>query len=56
MNIFISGINQGSGKTMAASGIAAIMQSLGYKTGIYKPVQTGAIDEGTYILSPDLNF
>ena len=56
MNIIISSIENGSGKTMIAAGLAAVMQSLGYKTGIYKPIQTGAIDKGKYLLSPDLNF
>ncbi len=56
MNIFISSIENGSGKTMIASGIASVMQSLGYKTGVYKPIQTGAVDKGRYLLSPDLIF
>ena len=56
MNIFISGINEGSGKTLLAAGITAVMQSLGYKTGVYKPIQTGALDKGNYLLSPDLSF
>ncbi len=56
MNIFITSAENGSGKTVIASGIAAVMQSLGYNTGVYKPVQTGAIDKGKYLLSPDLTF
>ena len=56
MNIFITGINEGCGKTLVAAGISAVMQSLGYKTGVYKPVQTGALDKGNYLLSPDLAF
>ena len=56
MNMFITGINQGCGKTMLAAGITAVMQSLGYKTGVYKPVQTGAIDKGNYLVSPDLDY
>ena len=56
MNIFITGINEGCGKTLIASGITAVMQSLGYKTGVYKPIQTGALDKGNYLLSPDLAF
>ena len=56
MNIFISSIEDGSGKTFIASGIAAVMQSLGYKSGVYKPFQIGAIDKGNYLLSPDLSF
>ncbi len=56
MSIFITGINQGCGKTIIASGITAVMQSLGYRTGVYKPIQTGAIDKGNYLISPDLDF
>ncbi|MCD7779601.1 MAG: dethiobiotin synthase [Candidatus Gastranaerophilales bacterium] len=56
MNIFISSTEKGSGKTIIAAGIAAVMQSLGYNTGVYKPIQTGAIDKGKYLLSPDLTF
>ena len=56
MNIFITGINNKSGKTVISAGIAAVMQSLGYKSGVYKPIQTGAIDKGKYLISPDLSF
>lgn len=41
---------------MISAGLAAVMQSLGYKTAVYKPIQTGAIDKGKYLLSPDLTF
>ena len=56
MNIFITGINHGCGKTLIAAGITAVLQSLGYRTCVYKPVQTGAVDRGKYIVSPDLKF
>ena len=53
MNIYVTSIDNGGGKTVISAGIAAVMQSLGYKAGVYKPVQTGAIDKGMYLLSPD---
>ena len=56
MDIFVTGINEGCGKTLISGGISAVMQSLGYKTGVYKPIQTGALDKGEYLLSPDLSF
>lgn len=56
MNIYITGINKSCGKTVISAGIAAVMQSLGYKAGVYKPIQTGAIDKGKYLISPDLTF
>jgi dethiobiotin synthetase len=54
MNIFMTGIGNNSGKTIISAGISAVLQSLGYKMGVYKPVQTGAINKGKYLLSPDL--
>lgn len=56
MNIFISSIDNANGKTIIGAGIAAVMQSLGYKAGVFKPIQTGAIDKGHYFVSPDLTF
>lgn len=56
MNIYITSLNQNSGKTFIAAGLAAVMQSLGYKACVYKPIQTGAIDKGKYLISPDLTF
>ena len=41
---------------MISAGLASVMQSLGYKTAVYKPIQTGAIDKGKYLVSPDLSF
>jgi dethiobiotin synthetase len=56
MNITVSGTEKGCGKTVIVSGLASVMQSLGYKTSVYKPVQTGAIDRNKYLISPDLAF
>lgn len=56
MNIFVTGTEFGIGKTFVTAGLAAVMQSLGYNTGVYKPVQTHSIDEGSFLISPDLAF
>ena len=56
MNVYITGINKGCGKTVITAGIAGVMQSFGYKSCVYKPIQTGAIENGKYIISPDLTF
>lgn len=56
MNIYVTSTESGSGKTVISAGIAAVMQSFGYNAGVYKPVQTGAIDKGQYLVSPDLTF
>jgi dethiobiotin synthetase len=56
MNIFITGTDTNIGKTVVTAGIAALMQSLGYTVGVYKPVQTGATVEGGVLRSPDIDF
>lgn len=56
MNIFVTGTEFGIGKTFVTAGLSAVMQSLGYNTGVYKPVQTHSIDEGSFLISPDLAF
>lgn len=56
MNIFVTGTDFGIGKTLVSAGLSAVMQSLGYNTGVYKPVQTNSIDEGSFLISPDLAF
>lgn len=55
-NIFISSIDNNGGKTVISAGIAAVMQSLSYKAGVYKPIETKASDKGKYLISPDLTF
>ncbi len=55
-NIFFTSIDNGGGKTFISAGIAAVMQSFGYKTGVYKPIQAGAIDKSSFLVSPDLTF
>ncbi len=56
MNIFVTGTDTGIGKTLVTAGLATVMQSLGYKTGVYKPYQTGAVPQGGFYVSPDINF
>ena len=56
MNIFITGTDTDVGKTIVTAGLAAVMQSLGYQTGIYKPVQTGCIVKNGSLVAPDLEF
>lgn len=56
LNIFITGIDVNVGKTFITAGLAATMQSLGYSTCVYKPVQTGAIEKSGFAQSPDLVF
>jgi dethiobiotin synthetase len=43
LNVFISGLEKQSGKTLVVAGIAGAMQSLSFPTCVYKPIQTGAV-------------
>lgn len=55
LNIFISGLERQTGKTLVTSGLAATMQSLSYSTSVYKPIQTGAKILNGFKSSPDLS-
>lgn len=56
LNIFITGTGSNVGKTFITAGIAATMQSLGYSTCVYKPVQTGSTKKNGFGQSRDLLF
>lgn len=56
LNVFITGTDVNVGKTFITAGLAATMQSLGYQTCVYKPVDTDAIQKNGFAQSPDLVF
>lgn len=56
LNIFITGTDSNVGKTFITAGLAATMQSLGYSTCVYKPVQAGAPKKNGFGQSRDLVF
>lgn len=56
LNIFITGTDVNVGKTFITAGLAATMQSLGYSTSVYKPIQTGSLAKNGFLQSPDLAF
>lgn len=56
LNIFVTGIDVNVGKTFITAGLAATMQSLGYSTCVYKPIQTGAVEKNGFAQSHDLAF
>lgn len=56
LNIFVTATDNNLGKTFITAGLAATMQSLGYSTCVYKPIQTGAIEKNGFAQSPDLVF
>jgi len=56
LNVFITSTDINVGKTFITAGLAATMQSLGYATAVYKPVQTGAIEKNGFAQSHDLVY
>ena len=54
LNLYVTSVNKKDGKTFFTSGLAATMQSLGYSTCVYKPVQTSGIEINGFMQSPDL--
>ena len=56
LNIYVTGVEQNSNKIYVTSGLAATMQSLGYSTSIYKPIQTSGIEINGFMQSPDLTY
>ncbi len=56
LNLYITSSNRREGKTFLSSGLAATMQSLGYSTSVYKPIQTNGIEYEGFMQSPDLTY
>lgn len=56
LNLYITSANRGDGKTFLTAGIAATMQSLGYTTSVYKPIQTAGKELNGFMQSPDLTY
>lgn len=56
MQVFVTGTDTDIGKTFVTAGLAAVMQSLGYKAGVYKPFQSGAEEKNGFLISPDLSY
>lgn len=54
MEYFITGIDTDIGKTYITTGLAYAFQKNGYKTGVFKPLQSGAIKTESGLLAPDL--
>ena len=56
LNLYITSTEKRQGKTFLTAGIAATMQSLGYTTSVYKPIQTSGKEINGFMQSPDLTF
>ncbi|MBQ9245326.1 dethiobiotin synthase [bacterium] len=54
MEYFITGIDTDIGKTYVTRGIAIAFEKEGRRTGVYKPLQSGAIKSENGFLAPDL--
>lgn len=54
MEYFITGIDTDIGKTFITKGLALLFEKKGMKTGVYKPLQSGAIETKDGLLAPDL--
>ncbi len=54
MEYFITGIDTDIGKTYITKGLAYAFENLNMKTGVFKPLQSGAIKRGNELLAPDL--
>lgn len=56
LELYVTGVEQKNDKIFATTGLAVTMQSLGYSTGIYKPVEVGGLENDGYLQSKDLMF
>ena len=56
LNLYVASTAKKSGKTFISSGLAGTMQSLGYSTAVYKPIQTNGLMRKGFVQSPDLTF
>jgi dethiobiotin synthetase len=54
--VFITGTGTGVGKTVAAAAVLAALRSAGIDAVPMKPVQTGGLQRGGALESPDLEF
>ena len=56
LNLYVTSSEKRQGKTLITAGLAATMQSLGYSTCVYKPIQTCGKEINGFVQSPDLTF
>ncbi len=56
LELFITGADNNSDKIFVTAGLTATMQSLGYSTGVYKPVEVGAVKINGFVQSHDIAF
>lgn len=56
LDLYVTGVDENSDKIFVTTGLTATMNCLGYSTGIYKPIETGAVTVSGFVQSPDLDF
>ena len=56
LNLYVTSSQRKCGKSFITSGLAATIQSLGYSTTVYKPIQTSGIERSGFMQSPDLTY
>lgn len=56
LDLYVTGADEYSNKIFVTAGLTATMHSLGYSTGVYKPVETGANIVNGFVKSSDIAF
>lgn len=56
LNLYVTGADESSNKIFVTAGLTAIMHSLGFSAGVYKPVEVGASLLNGFVQSPELAF
>ncbi len=56
LNIYVTSPLRKSGKTIISTGLSATLQSLGYSTGLYKPIQIGGLEKNGFTQSPVITY
>ena len=56
LELYVTGSDETSDKIFVTAGLTATMQSLGYSTGVYKPVDITAVDFRDKLKSSDFAF
>ena len=56
LNLFVTSLKKGEGKTFISAGLAATMQSLDYKSSVYKPIQVNCAEKDGFLQSKELVF
>ena len=56
LELFVTSVDNNSDKVFVVAGLSATMQSLGYSTCVYKPIDVGAYEDNGSLQSLDLSY